>query len=146
MSRLIGGLFTAGDQLKMAALDQRLERQNVLNSNVANAETPGYRALGYDFESQLQALSSQDEDGQGSSMKASDPKHFLNALTEADGTFQAEVYVRPSESVGQDGNTVDVDQEMAQMAQNQIMYRATVELINKKLGTLKYAISSGGSV
>lgn len=144
MSRLIGGFFTSGDQLKMAALDQRLERQHVLNSNIANSETPGYRALGYDFEEQLQALSATGEEGEG--MKASDPRHFLNARTEADGTFQAEVYVRPSESVGQDGNTVDVDTEMAQMAQNQIMYRATVELINKKLGTLKYAISNGGSV
>ena len=146
MSRLIGGLFTSGDQLKMAALDQRLERQDVLNSNIANSETPGYRALGYDFESQLQALAANDEEGEGANMKASDPRHFLNGLTEADGSFQAEVYVRPTESVGQDGNTVDVDQEMAQMAQNQILYRATVELINKKLGTLKYAISNGGSV
>jgi flagellar basal-body rod protein FlgB len=70
----------------------------------------------------------------------------LNGSTEADGTFQPEVFVRPTESVGQDGNTVDVDSEMAELAENQIMYRATVELINKKLGTLKYAISNGGQV
>lgn len=145
MSHLIGGFFTQGDQLKMSALDMRLNRQDVLNSNIANAETPGYRALGYDFESQLQAIAGEGEDG-APPMKASDPKHFLNAHTEADGTIQPDVYVRPTESVGQDGNTVDVDQEMAQMAQNQILYRATVELINKKLGTLKYAISNGGQV
>lgn len=144
MSRLIGGLFTSGDQLKMAALDQRLERQHVINSNISNSETPGYRALGYDFEDQLQALAGEGDEAE--TMKASDPRHFLNARTDADGTFQAEVYVRPTESVGQDGNTVDVDKEMADMAQNQILYRATVELINKKLGCIKYAISNGGSV
>lgn len=145
MSHLIGGFFTQSDQLKMSALDLRLSRQDVLNSNIANAETPGYRALGYDFEAQLQAIAGEEEDG-SPPMKASHAKHFLSAHTEADGTFQPEVYVRPTESVGQDGNTVDVDQEMAQMAQNQILYRATVELINKKLGTLKYAISNGGQV
>ncbi|MBC7658787.1 MAG: flagellar basal body rod protein FlgB [Chitinophagaceae bacterium] len=125
----------------MGALDQRLERQHVINSNVANAETPGYRAIGYDFEEQLQALSPDEEN---LPMKASDPRHYINGMAEADGTIQPEVYVRPTESVGQDGNTVDVDQEMAAMAENQILYKATVELINKKLGTLKYAIANGG--
>ncbi len=143
MSKIIGGLYTHGDQVKMAALGLRLNRQHVLNSNVANAETPGYRALGYNFEEQLQAIAGGDD---AEPMKASNPKHFLNGSTEADGTFQPEVFVRPTESVGQDGNTVDVDSEMAELAENQIMYRATVELINKKLGTLKYAISNGGQV
>lgn len=139
---LIGGLFTRGDYVKMGALNQRLERQHVINSNVANAETPGYRAIGYDFEEQLQALSPGDDENVP--MKATDPRHYINGMAEADGTINPEVYVRPTESVGQDGNTVDVDQEMAAMAENQILYNATVELINKKLGTLKYAIQNGG--
>ncbi len=140
---LIGGLFTRGDYVKMGALNQRLERQHVINSNVANAETPGYRAIGYDFEEQLQALSGEEDN---LPMKATNAKHYVNGMAEADGTFTPEVYVRPTESIGEDGNTVDVDQEMAAMAENQILYRATVELINKKLGTLKYAISNGGQV
>ena len=77
-------------------------------------------------------------------MRVSDPRHYMNAHTEADGSILPDVYVRPTESVGQDGNTVDIDQEMAKLAQNQILYRATVELMNKKLGTLRYAISTGG--
>ncbi len=143
MSSLIGGMFNKSDQLKMASLDLRLDRQHVLNGNIANAETPGFRAIGYDFEEQLQALAGGDE---SFPMKAADPRHFRTDMAEADGTIQAEVYVRPTESVGQDGNTVDMDQEMAQLAQNQILYRATVELINKKLATLKYAIANGGQV
>ena len=138
---LIGGLFTRGDYVKMGALNQRLERQHVINSNVANAETPGYRALGYDFEEQLQALSGSEEN---LPMKASNPKHYVNGMADADGNITPEVYLRPTESIGQDGNTVDVDQEMAAMAENQLLYRATAELITKKIGTLKYAISNGG--
>lgn len=138
---LIGGLFTRGDYVKMGALNQRLERQHVINSNVANAETPGYRALGYDFEEQLQALSGSEDN---LPMKASNPKHYVNGMADADGNITPEVYLRPTESIGQDGNTVDVDQEMAAMAENQLLYRATAELITKKIGTLKYAISNGG--
>lgn len=141
MMNFVGGIFNHKDKVKMEALNQRLTRHNVVTANVANAETPGYRAIGYDFEKQLQAISDADPNEQ---MKTSNPKHYLNAFTEADGTILPDVYVRPTESVGQDGNTVDIDQEMAKLAQNQILYRATVELMNKKLGTLRYAISTGG--
>ena len=97
--------------------------------------------MGYDFEKQLQAIA---DGGEPFPMKASNPKHFLNGHTEADGSFQVDVFVRPSESVSNDGNTVDIDKEMADLSRNQILYRATVELLNKKIGTLKYAVSSGG--
>ena len=76
-------------------------------------------------------------------MKASSPKHYVSGHTSADGEITPEVFVRPTESVGQDGNTVDVDEEMGRLAQNQIMYRSAVELLNRKIGTLKYAISAG---
>jgi flagellar basal-body rod protein FlgB len=44
--------------------------------------------------------------------------------------------------VSQDGNTVDRDQEMADMAENKIMYDASVQLLNKKLALMKYAVGS----
>ena len=140
MSRL-AGIFNGSDAVKMESLNQRLTRQHVLTSNIANSETPGYRALGYDFETQLQAVA---DGGDPFPMKASNSKHFMNGHTEADGTIYPDVFVRPTESVGQDGNTVDVDQEMSMLSKNQILYRATVELLNRKIGTLKYAISAGG--
>lgn len=138
---MVGGIFNFSDQVKMESLNQRLSRQKVITSNIANSETPGYRALGYDFEKQLQAVAN---GGDPFPMKVSNPKHYANSHTEADGTILPDVFVRPTESVGQDGNTVDVDSEMGTLAQNQILYRATVELINKKIANLRYAISAGG--
>ena len=44
--------------------------------------------------------------------------------------------------MSEDGNTVDRDQEMAQMAENKLMYDSTVQMMNKKLGMLKYVINS----
>ena len=140
MSRVTGGIFNFADRLGMAALDQRVQRANVISANVANAETPGYRALGYDFEEQLTELA---HIGKKLSLNVSDSKHMLNSFTEADGKIKPDVFVKPTESVGEDGNTVDVDNEMVSMAQNQLLYRSSVELLNRKVGVLKYAINGG---
>ncbi|MBQ49767.1 MAG: flagellar basal body rod protein FlgB [Zetaproteobacteria bacterium] len=140
MNNLIGGFYTHHERVQMESLNQRLTRAKVISGNVANAETPGFRAIGYDFEEQLQAVSGNDDPFP---MKASNDKHFLNGHTEADGTVLPDVYIRPTESVGQDGNTVDVDKEMSRLSQNQLLYRASIEILNRRIGTLKYAISAG---
>jgi flagellar basal-body rod protein FlgB len=137
---LIGGIFNFADRLQMAALDQRLKRSQVIAGNIANAETPGFRALGYDFEDQLASLARLDSNVP---IKTTNDKHFKNSFTQANGNIRADVYVKPTESVGEDGNTVDVDNEMVQMAENQMQYRSAVELLNRKVGMLKYAINGG---
>lgn len=140
MSNVIGGLFNFSDRIQMESLSQRNRRNEVITANIANAETPGYRAFGYDFEQQLQSLSKASE---AIGVKTTDPRHLKNANTNADGTIKPDVYVRPTESVDEDGNTVDMDLEMAQLAKNQILFRTAVETLNRKIGTLKYAINGG---
>ena len=140
MNRLVGGIFNFADRLGMASLDQRLKRSEVIAGNIANAETPGFRALGYDFEDQLASLAGLDKH---LPVKVSSPNHFRNSFTQANGTMRADVFIRPTESVGEDGNTVEVDDEMARMAENQLLYRSASELISRKVGLLKYAINGG---
>jgi flagellar basal-body rod protein FlgB len=140
MSSIIGGMFNFSDKLQMESLTQRSRRSEVITANIANAETPGFRAFGYDFEKQLQDLAKMNEP---IAVKVSDPRHMRNNFTKADGSISPDVYVRPTESVDEDGNTVDMDLEMAQMAQNQILFKTAVETLNRKIGTLKYAINGG---
>jgi len=140
MSSFIGGIFNGADKVQMVSLDQRHKRGEIISSNIANAETPGFRAQGYAFEEQLQALTNT---GKGLAMNVSHPKHMKNALTNADGMLKPDIYVRPTEDISHDGNTVDMDEEMARMAQNQILFRSAVELLNRKVGVLKYAINGG---
>ena len=140
MSQKISPVFNFNDRLQMESLNQRLRRSHVLSSNIANAETPGFRAIGYDFESQLKELSNSSDT---LPLKSTHPMHRKNAFTQADGTISPDVFVRPSESVSNDGNTVDIDFEMTQMAHNQILYRTAVETISRKIGLLKYAIHGG---
>jgi flagellar basal-body rod protein FlgB len=140
MSTVIGGLFNFSDKLQMESLNQRSRRSEVITANIANAETPGFRAFGYDFEKQLQDLGKMSEPV---AVKVSDPRHLRNNFTKVDGSITPDVYVRPTESVDEDGNTVDMDTEMAQLAKNQILFRTAVETLNRKIGTLKYAINGG---
>lgn len=140
MTNKISNLFNFNDRVQMETLNQRLQRSHVINSNIANSETPGFRAIGYGFEEQLQEISGANTE---LPLKVNNPRHKRNAFTQADGTISPEVYVRPTESVSNDGNTVDVDNEMAQMAQNHILYRAATETISRKIGLLKYAIQGG---
>ena len=140
MNNLVGGIFSFADRVKMESLNQRLTRNKVVTGNIANAETPGFRALGYDFEKQLQAIA---DDSQPFPMKATDPKHYISNHVRSDGTMEPDVHIRPTESVSHDGNTVDVDGEMSKLAKNQILYRATVDLLNRKVGIIRYAITGG---
>ena len=139
-SRMVGGIFNFADRLQMTALDQRLKKSQVITGNIANAETPGYRALGYDFEEQLAGISGLDHHLK---LSTTAPEHFQSALVQANGQVKPDVYVKPTESVGEDGNTVDIDDEMVRMAENQMLYRSSVELLNRKVGVLKYAINGG---
>ncbi len=113
-----------------ASLTLRQTRNNVISANIANAETPNYQAKKMDFENALaRALSVEDQGG---------------ATSSAIGRVGAEIYENPDVAVNNDGNTVDMDKEMASLAENSLMYKAAVQLINKKMATLKYAATDGG--
>lgn len=121
-----------------AALKFREMRQELISSNVANAETPGYKAKRLDFEAALaRAL---DVDGQ-MPMNMSDENHY-NIGGGGFDNLQPEVYDDPSGIVSDDGNTVDREKEMALMAENKVIYDALVQLVNKKMGLKKYILSS----
>jgi flagellar basal-body rod protein FlgB len=120
------------------ALNFREMRQELISSNVANANTPGYKAKKLDFESALaRAL---DVDGQ-MRMNATDGRHH-NVGNGGFNNLEPEIYDDPNGVVSENGNTVDVEAEMARMAENKLMFDALVQLINKKMGIMKYAINS----
>ncbi|MCP4914280.1 MAG: flagellar basal body rod protein FlgB [Oligoflexia bacterium] len=121
-----------------ASLNFRQMRQELISSNVANADTPGYKAKRLDFEAALARAI--DVDGE-LGMKNNDEKHY-DVGSGGFSNLEPEVYEDPNGVVTEDGNTVDREQELARMAENKIMYDAAVQLLNKKLGLLKYAVAS----
>ena len=133
-------LFGHADRVQIESLNQRLVRSNVINANIANAETPGFRAIGYSFEDQLQAVN---EINQPENLHTTNPKHLMHPGATADARIEPDVFVQSTESIGHDGNTVEVDKEMADLARNQILFRAQVETLTRKIGLLTYAINGG---
>lgn len=127
---IIGALNTS--------LNLRLANQNVIGSNIANADTPEYKAKTMEFESAFREALNVGHDLQ---MRASDPRHLQVRSTDA---VEPVIYEDPNDVFSLDGNTVDRAAEMAKMAENQLIYDSSVELLRKKLGMLKYAISEGG--
>lgn len=121
-----------------ASLNFRQMRQEIIASNIANADTPGYKAKRVDFESALaRAL---DVDGE-MKMNGTSDKHF-NVGSGGFDNLEPEIYDDPNGVVSEDGNTVDRQAEFARMAENKIMYDAAVQLLNKKLGLMKYTLQS----
>ena len=123
-------LFDKTTRALGASLTLRQTRNNVISSNVANAETPNFQAKKMDFENAL--------------ARALDVEDLGGTASGAIGRVGAEIYENPDISVNNDGNTVDMDKEMASLAENSLMYKAAVQLINKKMATLKYAATDGG--
>jgi flagellar basal-body rod protein FlgB len=121
------------------ALNFRLLKQNIHSANTANANTPDYKALTIDFE---QALHDAIDPHENNVLRTDGPGHFNNGAVPPDSS-SPDVYENPDAVINQSGNSVSMEREMAELAQNRILYNAAVELINRKFGMMKYAIQEG---
>ncbi len=120
------------------SLTMRQLRQNIASSNIANAETPGYQAQKLDFERALERAL--DLDG----MRAQSVTHGDHMTVGGHSArVKPDIYDDPDGVRNNDGNTVNLEKEMAALSENAIMYKAALQLINKKLAALKYAASDG---
>lgn len=128
-------LFDKTTNALATSLAMRQLRHSVTTSNIANAETPGYHAKKVDFEAALgRAL---DIDGlRGMSTSSGD--HI--AVGGSSAAVRPDVYENPEGAINNDGNTVDLEKEMSALSENAILYKTALQLINKKMAALKYAI------
>ena len=132
-------LFDKTTRALGASLNLRQLRNSVASANIANAETPGYTAKKVDFENALQRAI----DFDGVAHPELTPDHSLPGKG-ALSRVKADVYENPDADVNPDGNTVNLEREMTNLAENSILYKAAIQLINKKMAALKYAVSEGG--
>ena len=133
-------LFDKTTRALGASVNMRQVRNNVISSNIANAETPGYQAKKMDFEDALTRAI--DLEGNGK-LQGEQPEHFPTGPG-ALSRLRADIYENPDADINNDGNTVNVEREMTSLAENSIMYKAAIQLINKKMAALKYAATDGG--
>lgn len=155
------------------ALDVRAYRQELLSSNIANADTPGYRARDVDFASSLAgalkkagtpataatanvaasgaaplAMAQPVGVTSGMSMSATAPGHMAGdtRLVAAGGTTQdyGQLKYRNPTQPSLDGNTVDLDAERVQFADNSLHYESGLTVLTQQIKEMLAAITSGG--
>ena len=124
-NKMFGGVVSSGQ----IALNARLETQGLIQSNIANIETPGYNSQGFSFESVMEnALR-----GRGKLAKTH-AKHIQLDPVELTESMVYKSKNRP----------VDLDEEMQKLSENQLMYQLTAKILAKKFEGLRSAIEDGG--
>ncbi|MCE2595611.1 flagellar basal body rod protein FlgB [Motilimonas cestriensis] len=110
----------------------RSKRSEMLASNIANADTPNYKARDISFSDALAAAKS----GNQFSLEKTNTRHF---------TMQSDLqpgikFRQPNQPDTGDGNTVDVQVERNQFMQNSMEYQASLSFLNSKIASLRKAI------
>lgn len=134
-------VFDTATHALNSSINLRQLRHDVTASNIANAETPGYKAKVVDFEDALQRAVEM-ESIRGSSTSPSGEEFAIGGAGSI-RRARADIYDNPDVSVSNDKNTVDMETEMASLQENTLLYKAALQLINKKLGALRYAATEG---
>ncbi len=107
------------------ALQLRAQRAEVLASNLANADTPGFQARDYDFKEVLSNLNSQSADN----LVTTNPRHMGSEQELMSPTLMYSVPLQTR----LDGNTVDTQVETAKFAENSMKYLASLRFLDAKL-------------
>ena len=116
------------------ALTIRARRTEVLASNLANADTPNYKAKDLDFKQAL--AQARGEEGGPTRMKTTHAGHISGSPAAGEPDLMFRNPLQPS----LDGNTVDTQIEKAKFAENTLQYQTTLTFLNRKFSGLMGAI------
>lgn len=117
------------------ALQLRALRSELLSSNIANVDTPGYKARDIDFK-----VAFHQAQGDATSLRTTHARHLESAPGQS---AAADVKYRLPMQPSVDGNTVEADVEQAQFAENTVRYRASLAFLSSQISGMRYAIKGG---
>jgi flagellar basal-body rod protein FlgB len=127
----MAGIFGKALADLASVMNYRLFRQGVITGNIANIDTPGYKAKDATFDEELDTRLK---------LATTRPGH-LRSPGEASGVSYR-IKEDPFSRIGNDSNTVDLDREMMKLTQNQILYEASSQMIQTKIDGIKNTIRS----
>jgi len=138
------------DQLESAfnfhqlALGLRRARHEVLAANIANADTPNYKARDIDFGSELkravEGAASSGSGRDGLSLSLTSQRHLPGQGPAVNSAGNLDLLYRVPDQASLDGNTVDMDEERTQFADNAVRYRVALSMLNSRIQGLKNAM------
>jgi flagellar basal-body rod protein FlgB len=110
------------------------QRLGVLATNLANADTPGYKARDIDFSAVL-------SHAQGETALPLEVTHAAHITFDEPGTAAGDLKYRNPYQASLDGNTVEMPVEQAAFAENNVRYQASLNFINLRISELQLAIA-----
>jgi flagellar basal-body rod protein FlgB len=134
-------LFNFTEQLLELSMRVRGARHEILSANIANADTPGYRARDINFASIMRSASEMDD-----SPAASREQQMDSLLASPLDLQSANEPALPDNRRAEDrldGNSVGLDQQIALLNENSLSYEASLTLFSRTLAKLRYVISEG---
>ena len=135
-------IFKPADSLQQG-LSAAWMRNAVIRNNIANVETPNYKAYDVEFETLL-AKSAETLDTVGFKGTKTHPKHLNIGSGYAEQVpIEPRIVQRKNLSMRMDGNNVDIEDENVKLAQNSLYYNTLFEKMNSELRRLRMAISEG---
>lgn len=123
--KLFGGFV----DISARALDTRYARQGLIQTNIANMETPGYKVQELPFRKVMESVMTQKGE-----LATTNARHISPDPVETGRSLEFKQEDRPP----------DLDEEMVKLSENQLMYELSTRLVGKKFEGLKYAIDEGG--
>ncbi len=125
-------LFSPSLDLLAKVMDLRSLEHDLIAANIANADTPGYKARHIDFKKTLEQVT-----GNSLPLERTNPRHFPIGSQQE---ILPIVRVTRDPAMGLDGNNVQLDKEMSDLAINQLLYNTYAQILARRLGWLKDAI------
>jgi flagellar basal-body rod protein FlgB len=118
------------------AVQLRARRSEILAANMANADTPGYKARDFDFNAMLR-----NEMQRPVRLAATHSGHIQTGQQLVTGT---ELRYRIPNQASLDGNTVEIDREQSEFSENAMRYQASLRFLDGKISGLRRAIKGQG--
>ena len=139
----VEGIFSNTINLLSKSVDLRAKKQNLIASNIANAETPNFIPKNLVFDDQLQSAMKSGTNGQRPHTLPHQRHIPVRGAGTALHSVTGKIIETPAKTPGKDGNSVELENEMGKMSENQIMFNASVQLLSKKFEGLRTAIREG---
>jgi flagellar basal-body rod protein FlgB len=139
----INGIFNQTISLLERSLDLRAIKHKSITSNVANIDTPNYKAFDVMVEDELNRQNRASGTGDAARIMTTSERHLAPRRQDAvrinrhTGTGENNPVMR------RDGNTVDLDREMASMSENSLLYTLSAQVVAKKFQSLRNVIQGG---
>lgn len=134
------GMFNGPISILEKSLDLRSLRQNLIVSNIANKDTPHYKAFDLAVEEELEKLS---DTGASVVLRKTHPAHFPASDVNKDYSEIRLSSASDEFEQSSDGNTVDIEAEMVKLAENNLQFETMAQLIRQKFQGLKLVIQGG---